>query len=204
MIRVLSNRAAAVGVAALVGIGGGAAGIAYAYPSGVPLTVSASAANNGDGTATLTVSLGNADPTCATTITVNDVYFATLTAGQTTATGPVPVTEGRNRVRARTVDCDLRERARSDFVVPNANLTGPESVARGDRVRYYVTGLQPGTTVTVTAVQAGGSATYSDTAVVDRRGEADVRIRYRVRGTFAVSASVNGSVVGNSVTTEVN
>ncbi|GLY17246.1 hypothetical protein Kisp01_42610 [Kineosporia sp. NBRC 101677] len=203
MTRMLSRKAAAVGVAALVGVGGGVAGVAYAYPSGVPLTVSASA-STANGQTVLTVSLGNADPRCATEITVNGNYFGTLTGGQTTLSAPIPNTSGRNRVRARTIDCDLKERARSEFVIPNAQLSGPGTAAVKDRVEYSLTGLEPGTTVTVTAVRSGGGATYSDTDVVDRRGEAEVRIRYKVSGTYAVSASVNGSVVGSSVTTVVS
>lgn len=191
----ISKRTAAVGLAAVVALGGGAAGVAYAYPSGVPMTVSASSTKVDDSTQSVTVSLGNSDPRCSTTITVNGTYFTTLTGGATTYTGTVPFVSGRNRVRARTVDCDLRERSRTEYVVPDAAISGPSSVAEGGRVRYRLSGLEPGTTVTVQAVEAGGAASYSDTDVVNRRGEASVRFRFRVAGTYAVTASVNGSVV---------
>lgn len=201
--RYISKKAAAVGVAAVVGLGGGAAGVAYAYPSGVPLTVSSSAASLGNGQANVTVSLGNADSRCSTEITVNGTYFGTLTGGQTTLTKAIPVGSQRNRVRARTIDCDLKERARGEFVVPNASLSGPGNAAVKEQVRYSLSGLEPGTTVTVTGVKVGGEA-YSDADVADRRGEAKVRLKFKTKGTYVVSAKVNGSVVGNSITTIVN
>jgi len=191
----IRKRTAAIGVAAVVGVGGGVAGVAYAYPSGVPMTISASATKVDDSTQSVTVSLGNADPRCATTVTVNGTYFTTLTAGTTTYTATIPFQSGRNRVRARTVDCDLRERSRVDYVIPDASISGPSAVGEGSRVRYRLSGLEPGTTVTVQAVRSGGGAVYSDTDVVNRRGEASVRFRFRETGTYAVTASVNGSVV---------
>lgn len=196
----ISKKAAAFGVAAVVGIGGGAAGVAYAYPSGVPLTVSASATRISDTESTVTVSLGNADPRCQTRLSINGTEV-TLDAGQTTFSGVVNTGTGRNRVRARSVNCTLRENARVDFVVPNAQLTGSTTGIAGERIRYQLSGLQPGTEVTVTAVRAGGGATYSDTDVVDRRGEASVRLRFRSAGTYAVTATVAGSTVGSTTVT---
>ena len=191
-----SRKAVGVGVAAIVGIGGGAAGVAYAYPSGVPLTVSASATRVSDTQSTVMVSLGNADPLFQPRLTINGTEFV-LSAGQTTFSGTVSTGAGRNRVRARSVNCALKESARVDFVVPNAQLTGPTSGTVNSRARFELSGLEPGTSVTVTAVRSGGGATYSDTDDVDRRGEASVRLRFRQAGTYAVTATVNGSVVAS-------
>ncbi|GAA3637103.1 hypothetical protein GCM10022223_64770 [Kineosporia mesophila] len=197
----INRKAAVVGILAIAGIGGGAA---YAYPSGVPLTISASAVRVDDSNSTLTVTLGNADPRCSTAVTVNGAPFVTLGPGQTTASGPATTGSGRNRVRARTIDCALKESARSDFVVPNAVLTGPTSAVVKEQVRFSLTGLEPGLDVTVQAVKVGGGATYSDTDISNRRGEAKVRLKFKVKGTYVVTASINGSAVGNSITITVN
>lgn len=194
--RKLSKKAAAFGVAAVVGIGGGAAGVAYAYPSGVPITVSASATRIDASNASVMVSVGNADPRCQTRLTINGVERV-LDPGQSTYSGTVPYVSGRNRVRARSVNCAINESARVDFVVPNAQMSGQTSAPVNSRVRFDLTGLEPGTEVTVMAVRSGGGATYSDTATVDRRGEASVRLRFRSAGTYAVTATVGGPVVAS-------
>jgi len=201
MTRRISKKAAAIGVAAMVGIGGGAAGVAYAYPSGVPITVSASATKAVNGQSTLTVTLGNADPRCSTNILVDGKLFTTLTGNVTTFSGPIAAGSGRHRVRARTVDCDLKENARSEFVVPDAAISGPTTGQTRQQLRYTLSGLEPGTTVTVRAILAGGGDTYTDTDVVDRRGNAKVKFKVQNSGTYAITAQVNGSDVASTSVT---
>ncbi|MBT0768864.1 hypothetical protein KIH74_08000 [Kineosporia sp. J2-2] len=199
--RRISRKSAAIGVAAIVGLGGGAAGVAYAYPSGVPLTLSASATGpDGDGNSVVTLTLGNNDGRCGALVTVDGVSQL-VPAGQSTATITVAAGSGRHRARVRTVDCALDERARVDFVVPDAAISGPTDGQAGDSFRYELSGLEPGTTVSVQAVLTGGDAVYGDTDTVNKRGEAKVKFRIKVAGEYVVTASVAGNVVASTTVT---
>jgi hypothetical protein len=84
-------------------IGGGAAGVAFGYPAGVPLTVAATADSSGIATVTVT----NANPGCDTQVEIDGHVVGTIAANNTTTqTGMYPVSgTGRHKVSARTLDC---------------------------------------------------------------------------------------------------
>ncbi|GAB6904097.1 hypothetical protein [Kineosporia succinea] len=198
----INRKAVAAGVLTLAGIGGG---VAYAYPPDMALTVRATAVRIDDAKSTVTATINNADPSCTTIVTVNGQFLGTVSGSSSpTVSGVVNTSSGRNRVRARTVDCDLKENSRADFVVPNAKLTGQAAAVVKEQVRFSITGVEEASEVTLTAVKVGGGATYSDTDVADRRGEAKFRIKFKVKGQYAVTASVNGVPVGNPVNITVS
>ncbi len=175
------------------------------YPPDMALTVRATAVRIDDAKSTVTATINNADPSCTTIVTVNGQFLGTVSGSSSpTVSGVVNTSSGRNRVRARTVDCDLKENSRADFVVPNAKLTGQAAAVVKEQVRFSITGVEEASEVTLTAVKVGGGATYSDTDVADRRGEAKFRIKFKVKGQYAVTASVNGVPVGNPVNITVS
>ncbi|GAB3257450.1 hypothetical protein [Kineosporia babensis] len=202
-LRSRSGKLAIAGALTLVGVGGG---IAYAYPPGTPMEVSASAAPNGDGTADVTVTVTQVNPTCSTRIIIDGVEYAVLPPGQTSIEVPnVPAEEGRQRVRARNVNCAEgdKEHARADFTVLNGAISTDSDLVTGKNVRFELTGMAPvGAEVSVTATRlGGGSSPEPQSDRVDRRGKAKVKFKFTQSGTYAISATIDGqSVASTSVT----
>ncbi len=189
--------AAATGILAVVGIGGG---VAYAYPPGTDLMVAASATSptTPGGPSTVTVTVSDVDPTCSTRISIDGVDVAIIPPGQTTATAQIPGTQGRHRVRARNTGCQNgdNEKARADFTILTQGAISPgnSTAQKNKNAKFDLSGLAPvDATVTVSAVRSGGGSTVpAEEDKVDRRGNAKVKFKFPQNGTWVLTATING------------
>lgn len=209
MSKLLFNRkTAAVALAATAVLGGG---VAFAYPPGTDLTVAATAAPSTDpahpGTTDVLVTVGNANPNCSTRIRVDGGTEVVLPAGTTTTHVFVPPSSGRHSVRARTVDCtkgNKNEHAKNTFVTLDAKATGNPTSPKGKNYVVEFTGLDPSSAVTSTATHQGSPMTQLvDSDAVDKRGEAKVKFKLKLSGTWVISTVVTPSGAVNNVTVVV-
>lgn len=200
----LNRKTAVVALAATALLAGG---VAYAYPNGTQLTVSARATPAGDGQAEVLVTIANADPRCATRIRVEGAPETVFAPGVLTGTVSIPISSGRFRVAARALDCEERERARSEFVILDARAAGESAtVPRRTNFEVAYTGLDPASTVTATATLQGSDplVQVSESDDVDRRGEATAKFRFRRAGVWVITTeSTPPGTTINAVTVEV-
>jgi hypothetical protein len=203
----LKRKTAVVALAATAVLGGG---VAFAYPPGMALTVAATAAPSTDpahpNTTDVLVTISNANPTCATRITVNGSTEVILPAGTTSTHVFIAPKPGTNTVRARTVDCTKgnKEHAKSKFVTLDAKATGKPTSPKGKNYEVEFTGLDPDSAVTSTATHQGSPMTQLvDSDAVDKRGEATVKFKLKLSGTWVISTVVTPSGAVNNVTVVV-
>jgi hypothetical protein len=200
----LNKKTAVVGLAAVAVLGGG---VAFGYPAGTDLTVSASATQSGGNTSVM-VSVGNANPTCATRIQLDGGSEFVLPAGTTTATVPFGTASGSHSVSARTVDCakGAKEHAKSKFVVLNAKASGAGSATVKKNYQVDLSGFDAGSTVTVTATLPGSNPLVqiqqSDTA--DKRGTGKVKFKFPTAGTWSIVTTATGGVSAASFSVTVS
>jgi hypothetical protein len=205
MSKVLLNRKTAVGAVVATALLAG--GVAFAYPPGTRLTVSGQATPLPGGTqADVLVTVANADPTCAITVSVGGETLDLL-AGTFTGHVTIPVESGRIRISARTVTCDDNEHAHSNFVILDAKAAGESStVPVKTNFKVELTGLQPGTSVTSTATLQGSDPLVQlvESDGVDKRGEATTKFKFKQKGTWVITSETTppGTVI-NSVTVQV-
>jgi hypothetical protein len=200
----LNRKTAVVALAATAMLSGP---VAFAYPPGTDLTVAASAAPSTDpahpDTTDVLVSVGNANPTCATRIRVDNGNETVLPAKTVSTHIFIAPRSGRHSVRARTVGCGKgsKERAKARFFVLDAKATGPATSSVGKRYKVTFSGLDPDSSVTSTATLQGASLTQvvggND---VNRRGKASVKLRLTVSGTWVITTAVAPSGAVNNVT----
>jgi hypothetical protein len=199
----LSKKTAIAGLAAVAVLGGG---VAFAYPAGTDLTVSASATQT-DGVTSVMVSVGNANPTCATRIQIDSGNEVVLPAGTTTTTVPFGSVNGSHSVSARTVDCAKgeKEHAKSQFVVLNAQASGATTAKVKKSYAVNLSGFQPGSNVTVTATLVGSNPLVQvlDTDVADKRGTAKTKFKFTATGDWSVVTTATGGVTAASYTVTV-
>ena len=208
MSSLLFNRKTAVVALAATALLGG--GVAFAYPPGTDLTVAATAAPSTDpahpNTVDVLVSVGNANPTCATRIRVDNGNETVLPAGTTSTHIYIAPGSGRHSVTARTVDCTKgnKEHAKSKFVTLDAKATGAATSPLGKNYKVEFTGLDPDSAVTSTATRQGAPMTQLvDSDDVDRRGEATVKFKLKLSGTWVISTVITPSGSVNNVTVVV-
>lgn len=191
----LLNRKTAVAALAVTAVLGG--GVAFAYPPGTALTVAATASPAPGNQMSVMVTVGNANPTCATRVNINGGSDVLLPAGTTTTTVVVASKEGRNRVRARTVDCTKgnKEHAKNEFVVGDGKAAGAPSSPVGKNYVVEITGVEPGSSVSSTATLTGSDPLIqlNDADAVDRRGEATVKFKLKQSGNWVVTTTVTPS-----------
>jgi hypothetical protein len=207
VLKSLLNKKMAVVVVATAAVLGG--GVAYAYPPGTALSVGATAspdsANPGHTKVPVTVSAAN--PTCSTLIKVDGGHDVTLPPGTTTTTIDLASGgAGRHSVTARTVGCKKgsKEHAKSKFVTLDAKATGGATSPVKKNYEVNISGLEPGTHVTVVATLAGGSVVLTKPDTADRRGNAKVKFKFKVAGTYSIVTTVDGGGTPvNSVTVVV-
>lgn len=209
MSNLLVNRKTAVVALAATAVLGG--GVAFAYPPGTALTVAAYATPSTNpshpNTTDVLVSLGNANPTCGTRIQVDHANEVVLPPGTTTTHIFIKIATGRHSVRARTVGCTKgnKEHAKAKFVVLDAKATGPATSPVGKNYRVQFTGLDPDSSVTSTATRQGTplkQLVASDD--VDKRGEATVKFKLKIAGTWVISTVISPSGTVNNVTVVVS
>ena len=203
VLKSMLNKKTAIIVLAGTAVLGG--GVAFAYPSGTPLTVAATAApdpgNPGHTTVLVTVSAAN--PTCSTRIRVDGGHEVLLPPGTTTTTIDLTSGAGRHSVTARTVGCKKgdKEHAKSRFVTLDAKATGAPTAHVRKNYPVELSGLEPGTHITVVASLNGGPAVLTEDDTVDRRGEAKVKFKFKIAGTYSIVTTVDGGGTPvNSVT----
>lgn len=208
MSKLLFNRkTAVVALAATAMLGGG---VAFAYPPGTDLTVAATASPSVDpahpGTTDVLVSVSNANPTCATRINVDHGPDVILPAGTSSVHVFIAPGTGTHGVRARTVNCTKgnKEHAKNKFVVLDAKASGAPTSTVGTNYKVEFTGLDPSSSVTSTATHSSPFAQLTDADAVDKRGEATVKFKLKLKGTWVISTTVSPSGAVNNVTVEVS
>jgi hypothetical protein len=202
-IRLASRRSAVVGLAVTTVIAGGVA--AYAYPPSSPLTVEAAPQSNGS---TL-ITINNANPNCDFDVRVDGGTPARTTLprnGTTVLTATFAVTGTKDHdVRVKAVNCTKgtdKEHARTQFVIPNVQVSGPATADAGKYYRVNVTGVQDGTEVTLMATGPGGAmATDIRSDDANGRGEAKPRVKLPSAGNWTVTAVAGGTSIGSVNTT---
>jgi hypothetical protein len=210
-IRITKRRSAVVALAATAVMAGGVA--AYGYPNGTEMTVSATAGpTDPAGGTSITVTVSNANPACQIRVRIDNDNEQILPVSGTSATTTIvvaPAIEGRHTVRARTVNCTEgadKEHAKSRFVVEDAMVTGPANADLGKYYRLTISGLEPGTPVSLVATAPDGSPSVGPAQddVANNRGEAKLRVRLTEAGTWSVVVSAQPSGMPSTVIGELH
>ena len=210
MSNLFLKRKTAVAVLVATAVLGG--GVAFAYPPGTDLTVAATAAPSTDpahpNTTDVLVTVTNANPNCSTRIRVDGGNEIVLPPGTTTTHVYIAPSSGRHSVRARTVDCtkgNKNEHAKNTFVTLDAKATGNPTSPVGKNYTVNFTGLDPNSSVSSTATHQGSPMTQLvDSDAVDKRGEATVKFKLKLTGTWVITTVVSPSGAVNNVTVVVS
>jgi len=207
--KTLFNRKFAVVALVATAVLGG--GVAFAYPPGTDLTVAGTAVPSTDpahpNTTDVLVTVSNANPTCATRIQVDGGNEVVLPPGTSSIHIFITPKPGTHSVRARTVGCTKgnKEHAKNKFVTLDAKATGNPTSPAGKNYTVEFTGLDPTSAVTSTATHQGSPMTQLvDADGVDKRGEATVKFKLKLTGTWVISTVVTPSGAVNNVTVVVS
>jgi hypothetical protein len=190
-----TRRSAVAALAATVVLGGAVA--AYAYPPDKELTVSATASPDGNGKTKVLVTVANANPSCQIRLTVDGTETVLAKSASTTITTPLIINAvaGRHSITARTVGCakGSKEHAKSRFVILDAKADAAPTAMLKKNYQVQLHGLEPGSTVTLVATGPGGSPQVTKSDEVDRRGEAKVKFKFTLAGTWSIVTTVSPS-----------
>jgi len=194
----------ALGLVAGVGIAV-SGGAANAYPPGTALAVAATP-QPVKPKGTLTVTATNVKPGCYVTFVI-DGKWRTVRANGTSVTSTIsaPAKPRTYTLRAKTTSCKgYPEVAYTQVTVKAGNSDDHhtnckiKAKADGKKVEVWLSGYKPGTTVVVKVSRNG--TTYSATTKTSSKGNAEVDIWVKDKGSYLVTATSDGKVLTTSVT----
>jgi len=181
----LNKKTAVLTLIATAALGGG---VAFAYPEDTAMAVSASPSAGVGGKTNVLVTVSASNPGCPTLVQVDGAAAVLLGAGQTTTTITVDTVTGRHRVSARTVNCKgAKEHASSRYLIlAGASSQSAPTAELKKNYRIALTGFAPGTVLTLVATGPAGSTQLSASDTADSRGNAKVKFKFRMRGTWTI------------------
>jgi type 1 fimbria pilin len=202
----LTRKFAVIALAAAAVLGGG---VAYAYPPGQALTVSATASPDGAGKTTVLVTVSNANPSCQIRLEVDGTQTLLPKSASTTITTSLTINSvaGRHSISARTEGCTKgsKEHAKSRFVILDAKTESAPTTRVRKNYLVRLHGFAPASTVTLIATGPGGVPQLTESDTVDRRGDAKVKFKFPVLGTWSIVTTVSpaGGTAVSPITVQV-